>query len=86
MCNHKPFCFLVTLLVFVGGLNWGLVGLGGFLGNDLNVVHLLLGTWMWLENLVYLLVGLAALFMGFFSLKYGSSCPCHEGQQSGGGM
>ncbi len=69
------------LLLFVGGLNWGLVGLGGFLGNDLNVVHMLLGTWAWLENGVYLLVGLAALMHGYFFATHGKECGCHGGGQ-----
>lgn len=49
------------VLVIVGALNWGLVGLGSFMGRDWNVVHLVLGQWMTLENLVYVLVGLAAI-------------------------
>jgi len=48
-------------LLAVGGLNWGLVGLGGFFGGDWNVVHMIFGSWMWLENLVYLLVGVSAV-------------------------
>mgnify|MGYP001617434872 CR=1 FL=1 len=79
MCNHKPLCFLMGLLLFVGGLNWGLVGLGSFLGTDLNVVHMLLGAWAWLENAVYLLVGLAALMYGYFFLTHGKECGCHAG-------
>ncbi len=78
MCNHKPLCFLTLLLVFVGGLNWGLVGLGGFLNKDLNVVHLLLGTWPQVEWALYLLVGLAALVFGYHALQGGEKCGCHE--------
>ena len=43
-------------LVFVGGLNWGLVGL-----LDMNLVALLLGAWPTLEKLVYVLVGLSGV-------------------------
>lgn len=52
-------------LVIVGSLNWGLVGLGGFVGSDLNVVKLILGGVAGgvLANVVYLLVGLSALYM-----------------------
>ncbi|MBI2581118.1 DUF378 domain-containing protein [Candidatus Woesearchaeota archaeon] len=57
-------------LVVIGGLNWGLVGLGGFLGSDLNVIKLILGGVAGgvLANLVYLLVGLSAAYalMGMF--------------------
>lgn len=48
-------------LVIIGALNWGLVGLGGFFGIELNLVHLIFGSIDWLEYLVYLLVGIAAL-------------------------
>lgn len=62
-CTNRggTFCAIVRILIIVGGLNWGLVGLGGFLGSDLNVVHILLGSIPAAENLVYLLVGVATL-------------------------
>lgn len=53
---------LSLVLLLVGGLNWGLVGLGALAGGDWNAVHMLLGSWSWLESLVYVLVGLAALY------------------------
>ena len=57
-------------LVVIGGLNWGLVGLGGFVGSDLNVIKLILGGVAGgvLANIVYLLVGLSAAYalMGMF--------------------
>lgn len=49
------------VLVLVGALNWGLVGLGMFLGGNWNVVELILGRVMWLEALVYILVGVSAV-------------------------
>lgn len=51
------------ILVFIGALNWGLVGLGGFLGGNWNVVNQLLGAWPQVEWIVYILVGLSALAM-----------------------
>ena len=50
------------ILVMIGGLNWLLVGLGGFMGGNWNVVNLLLGSWPQVEWLVYILVGLSALW------------------------
>lgn len=50
------------ILIMVGALNWGLVGLGAFMGNDWNVVGMLLGASPTLEWLVYVLVGVAALY------------------------
>ena len=52
-------------LVIIGGLNWGLVALGNWMGSNLNVVNLILGSYPMIENLVYLLVGLAALNLMF---------------------
>jgi len=51
------------ILVMVGALNWGLIGLGGFMGADWNVVSMLLGAWPQVEWLVYILVGLSAVWM-----------------------
>lgn len=55
---------VVYVLVIVGALNWGLVGLGWLVGGgaDWNVVHMLLGSWMKVEAVVYVLVGLAGVY------------------------
>jgi uncharacterized membrane protein YuzA (DUF378 family) len=50
------------ILIIVGGLNWGLVGLGGFLGGNWNVVNMILGSWPAVEWLVYVLVGASAVY------------------------
>lgn len=50
------------ILLIVGGINWGLVGLGGFFGGDWNVVNRLLGAWPMAEWIVYVLVGLSAVY------------------------
>ncbi|HUX80782.1 MAG TPA: DUF378 domain-containing protein [Candidatus Paceibacterota bacterium] len=52
-------------LVIIGGLNWGLVALGQYMGSNFNIVNLLFGSIPTLENLVYLLVGLAAVSLLF---------------------
>ena len=50
------------ILVMVGGVNWGLVGLGGFMGSDWNLVHMILGSMPSVEWIVYVLVGLSAVY------------------------
>lgn len=51
------------ILVVVGALNWGLVGLSGFLGGgSWNLVYMIFGSWPILESLVYVLVGAAAVY------------------------
>ena len=44
------------ILLIIGGLNWGLTALGW------NLVDMLLGSWPMVEKVVYLLVGLSAIF------------------------
>lgn len=63
MCKKSPVSMLVCILVTIGALNWGLVGLGWLAGGaDWNVVHMLLGSWMKVEAVVYVLVGLAGVY------------------------
>jgi uncharacterized protein len=57
--------FVGWLLLIIGGLNWGLVGLGYFFNGDWNVVALLFGTWPIVEAIIYILVGIAAVAMLF---------------------
>ena len=58
----KNLHMVAWILMIVGGLNWGLVGLGGFTGADWNVVNMLLGSWPQVEWLVYVLVGVSAVY------------------------
>ncbi len=53
-------------LVIVGALNWGLVGLF-----DYNLVNSLLGSWPDAERVIYILVGLSALYL---ALKHKGDC------------
>lgn len=60
----KALHIIAFILLAVGGLNWGLVGLGGFAGaQDWNVIHMLLGSSMTLEAAVYALIGLSAVWI-----------------------
>ena len=47
------------LLLVIGGLNWGLVGIGNWMGGNWNVVGML---GMTLSNIIFVLVGLAAIY------------------------
>ena len=53
----KGFNILTLVLVIVGGLNWGLVGLF-----DLDLVAAIFGAGSVLARLVYVLVGLSAIW------------------------
>jgi uncharacterized membrane protein YuzA (DUF378 family) len=59
----KALHMVTYILLFVGGLNWGLVGLGGFFNGNWNVVNLVLGQWPVVEWIVYVLVGLSAVYV-----------------------
>lgn len=69
-CNFKGcWCHKIcSVLLLVGGLNWGLVGVGMLMGSDWNVVSMLLGSWPTLEAVVYVLVGVSAV-MSIFGCK-----------------
>ena len=56
-----PIELITMALVTIGAINWGLVGIAGFTGGNLNLVNLLFGSVPAIEYSVYLLVGLAGL-------------------------
>jgi len=55
---------IAIVLVVIGGLNWGLVGLV-----NLDIVAQVLGAGSMLSNIVYILVGLAAVYLAVISVK-----------------
>lgn len=65
----KWFHKVAYVLLFVGGLNWGLVGLFQF-----NLVSALFGMWPMLETLVYVLVGASALYLAATHMGYCKDC------------
>ena len=72
----KVLHMIAFLLAMVGALNWGLVGLGWLVGNgaDWNVVHMVLGSSMQLEGVVYVLVGLSAIWLVVMHKKDCRAC------------
>ncbi len=62
--NCKCGCVLAQtakVLVLVGALNWGLVGVGMFMGKNLNLVNAIFSSMSSVEAIVYVLVGVAAV-------------------------
>lgn len=49
---------IAYVLVIIGGLNWGLIGLG-----DFNLVDFLFGSLGIISRTVYILVGLSAIWL-----------------------
>ena len=74
----KGLHMITFLLTIIGGLNWGLIGIGGLMGSDWNVVHMIVGSVPTLEAIVYILVGLSAVWL---ALGHKKDC-----RMCGGGM
>ena len=58
--------WIAMILLIVGGLNWGLVGLANF-----DLVAALFGDGSTLSRIVYVLVGLSALYSLYTTTKMG---------------
>lgn len=56
--------WVAIVLVIIGAINWGLVGLF-----QLDLVNAIFGSVAWLATVVYVLVGLAGLYMIYFVSK-----------------
>jgi uncharacterized membrane protein YuzA (DUF378 family) len=61
-------------LTSIGALNWGLVGVAGFFGSNWNLVNLVFGGIPTLEFIVYILIGLSAIYS--LCVKKGSCSDC----------
>lgn len=66
MRSLSAFDWIALVLVLVGGLNWGLVG-----AFDFNLVAMLFGEESVLSRIVYVVVGLATLYVAIISPKLG---------------
>ena len=64
MTNFNVLDWIAFILVIVGALNWGLIGLFG-----VNLVSLLLGDATLFTRLVYILVGLGAVYFIYTASK-----------------
>lgn len=61
-------------LVVIGGLNWGLMGVGYFINTNLNVLKMILGSIPTVEYLVYVLVGVSTVHLISTHRKNCKSC------------
>ncbi len=85
MNNKKCGCGFVfrlaDILLVVGGINWGLIGIGMLLGlgnNDLNIVNIVFGSMPALEAIIYVLVGISAI-VKLFDCSCKKEMCCDEG-------
>lgn len=83
-CGDNKKCWSAKIawaLMFIGSLNWGLVGVGAFFNSNWNVVNLIFGGAPRLEWIIYILVGIAAVVSIF-----GCRCKTCMPEQMEGGM
>ena len=62
MVQKSMLYWIGLILVIIGGINWGLVGLFQF-----DLVEALLGSIPIIRDIVYILVGIAAVYMIYFA-------------------
>ena len=82
MCGKCKGCGPIKIakwLVIIGGLNWGLVGVGMLLGSSWNLVNLIFGSMPIVEAIIYVLVGIAAVVKIF-------GCKCKKCDKCQGGV
>ena len=76
----KIISWIALVLVVIGGLNWGLWGLF-----ESDLVAYLFGSLSVVSRVIYVLIGLAAIFSIFaYSKCWCGSCPVHS-KSSGSG-
>lgn len=66
---------IAFMLVIVGGVNWGLVGINP----NFNLVTMLLGGFPVVEQVVYILVGLSAVYLAVTHKKDCKTCSVGAG-------
>lgn len=59
---------IAFVLLVVGGLNWGLTAFG------YNLVYMTLGSWPMVEMIVYVLVGLSAIYIAATHMQDCKAC------------
>ncbi len=63
MAEKNAIEIIAAILVIIGGINWGLYAF------NMNLVKLIFGSVSILENIVYVLVALSAIFMAYMYFK-----------------
>jgi len=57
---------VAMLLIILGALNWGLIGIGTYMGGqNWNLVEALFKTWPEIINLVYVIIGVSGAWALF---------------------
>lgn len=57
------------VLVIIGGVNWGLFGLF-----NLDLIETIFGNWPTLAEIIYTIIGIAAVYLAFTHMKECKVC------------
>ncbi|MBQ7839449.1 MAG: DUF378 domain-containing protein [Lachnospiraceae bacterium] len=63
----KTLDYIALIIVFIGAINWGLIGLFGF-----NLVSFVFGDMSWLSRIIYVLVGICGIYTLTFLGRLGN--------------
>jgi len=72
----KALHVIAFILLVIGGLNWGLTAFG------INVVEMVLGSWPVVVQVVYVLVGLSAIYILLTHKRGCTACGCETKSMS----
>ena len=64
MKQLNPLDWLALILVIIGGINWGIIGISG-----IDLVESFSGEMWYIPRIIYVLVGLSAVYLLRISLK-----------------
>lgn len=67
LAKFNTWDWVSMVLLIIGGLNWGLVGVF-----DFNLVAALFGEMSLLSRIVYVLVGISAIYLAIEAVRWGS--------------
>lgn len=65
--------WIALILLLIGGLNWGMVGLF-----DIDVISAIFGYKSAISRIIFILVGLAAIYKIFWGCKKSEACRMKE--------
>lgn len=84
-CEVCMMAKIAKVLLVVGGLNWGLVGVGMLMNSNWNLVNMIFGSMPTVEAIVYVLVGVSAVvkMVGCRCAKCKAACASCSTCQSG---
>jgi len=75
MKKLSAFNWITIAILFIGGINWGLIGVFGF-----DLVGTIFGNMSFISRLIYILVGLSSLYVLFESFGWGKMMEEQRGE------